>query len=148
MTSASRHRPFGITLITAYDLLMVAILPTAIVMLRVFGMMGGERPETLHVFVTVMLAAGIVITASAVWRAENWARFVMVALITIYYVGLAVGAPYTVDVAAGAPDAWAAWLRVGRSVFWIALHGWYFFVAADWFFDPETLSSDDDRTWI
>lgn len=149
MTQTRRHRPFGVTLITAYDLIMVAILPTTLVMLQVFGVIGTTRPETLHVFASVLLGAGIVISTSAVWRGENWARVVLVALITIYYVGLAFGAPYTVDLAyyAAAGD-WNPWLRAGRSAFWVALHGWYFFVAADWFFDPNRTSPDERAGWL
>ncbi|PEN13848.1 hypothetical protein CRI94_07235 [Longibacter salinarum] len=149
MPQAQLRRPLGVSLISTYDLLMVAILPSALIMLQVFGAIGVGRPETLHVFISVLLSAGIVVSASAIRRGENWARFILLALITIYYVGLAFGAPYTVDLAQYvASDDWNSWLLAGRSVFWIALHGWYFFVSADWFFDPHRTRPDGRSGWL
>lgn len=151
MTTTKRHRPFGITLITAYDLIMIAIMPTTLATYAFFSESAATRPDLMNVFVSVMLAAGVVIAAAAVWRAENWARVALVALVTIYYVSLAASAPWTVDITAGAgSDALEFWLRIGRSVFWIGLHGWYFFSAVDWFFDPTATSADpDSRTgWL
>jgi hypothetical protein len=146
MPPPTRHRPFGITLLAGYDIVMVAVVPAGLAMLRYFGADAAARPELLHVFASMLLAGGIVVTAAAVWRAEDWARYVLVALVTIYYTGLAFDAPYTVDLAAGAggaSDTLEVWLRVGRSIFWIVLHGWYLFSAAAWFFDPQQLGEGE-----
>lgn len=149
MTKTTRHRPFGITLITIYDLIMVAILPTGVATYRFFTESAATRPDVLHMFVSVMIAAGVVIAAAAVWRAENWARITLLALVTIYYVSLALSAPFTVDLTAGAgSEELEYWLRASRSAFWIGLHGWYFFSAVGWFFDPTSSPPDNRAGWM
>ena len=133
------RRPFGITLLTVYDLLMVAIVPSGLAMSRFMTQPAAERPDLLVVFAAILLGGGIVVTSAAVFRGENWSRYVLTALVTIYYVGLIIGAPFAVDVAAAVAGsdggAFETTLRVGRSVFWILLHGWYFFSAVSWFYE-------------
>lgn len=126
-------------MLTVYDLLMVAVVPSGLAMTRFMTQPPAERPELLVVFAAILLGGGIVVTSSAVYRGENWSRYVLTALVTVYYAGLIIDAPFAVDVAAAVAGseggAFETALRVGRSVFWILLHGWYFFNAVSWFYE-------------
>lgn len=135
-------RPFGVTLMTIYDGVMAGIVPAVLAYLRYFGQAPAARPSVLTVFAAFLLSAAIIVAAASAWRGENAGRLSLVGLITIYYVGLMFDAAYTVDLASFVRvDGTAAWetpLRIGRSFFWILLHGWYFLFsrAAGFFASP------------
>jgi len=146
LSSESSHesvatRPFGVTLLTIYDGIMVGILPAVLAYLSYFSGPPEARPNILPVFAAFLLSAGVIYAAASAWRGENTGRFALLGLVTIYYVGLMAGADVTVDVSSSlvAEDsAWETRLRVARSLFWIGLHGWYFLFgrAADFFAAP------------
>jgi hypothetical protein len=134
-------RPFGVTLITIYDGVMVGAIPAVLTYLSYFGQPAAARPSVLVVFAVFLLSAGVITAAASAWRGENSGRIALLVLTTIYYVGLMAGADYTVDLASflrGTGASWETALRVGRSLFWIALHGWYFLFspAAGFFASP------------
>jgi len=134
-------RPFGLTLITAYDGIMIGVVPAVLAYVNYFGSPADTRPTILAMFGVFLLSAGVIFAAASAWRGENTGRFVLLGIATIYYVGLMAGADVTVDLSSylvAADSVWETWLRVARSVFWIGLHGWYFLFgkAADFFAAP------------
>jgi hypothetical protein len=134
-------RPFGLTLITAYDGIMIGIVPSVLAYVNYFGSPAETRPTILAMFGIFLLSAGVIFAAASAWRGENIGRFALLGLVTIYYVGLMAGADVTVDLSSylvAADSVWETRLRIARSLFWIGLHGWYFLFgrAADFFAAP------------
>jgi hypothetical protein len=134
-------RPFGVTLLTLYDGVVVGAIPAVFTYLQYFGQPAANRPDVLTVFASFLLSAGVIVAAASAWRGENTGRFSLLVLTTIYYVGLLVGADITVDLASHlypGDSSLETALRAGRSLFWIGLHGWYFLFgrAADFFASP------------
>jgi hypothetical protein len=122
------RRPFGVSLLTAYDAIMLGILPIGVALVHFFVMDPAARPPEIHVLAMLLLSGGILWTAQGTRAGEPGTRYGLVALVTLYYVGLMFGAPYTVDMAGllhSDGSTMETALRVGRSVFWIGLHGWY-----------------------
>ena len=122
------RRPLGVTLLTMYDGLFVGLLPAAIAVFHFFQVAPEARPPELHILATLLMSAGILWTANGTYHGRPGARLGLVVLATIYYAGLLFGAPYTVDVASllhSGDSAVETALRIGRSLFWIGLHGWY-----------------------
>jgi hypothetical protein len=123
-----------------YDGIMVGILPAAIMCYRQFALAPSLQPPVLEAFAVFMLSGGVLWTASETWGGGGGARLVLVGLTTIYYAGLMVGADYTVDLASlvyTSNSSLEQTLRVIRSLFWIALHGWYLLYATRAYFGEE-----------
>ena len=124
----TRRRPIGITLLTLYDGFFVGILPVAITLVHFFQIDPGARPPEVHILATLLMSAGLLWAANGTYHGRPGARIGLVVLSTMYYAGVLFGAPYTVDAAAllySDGGAVETALRVGRSLFWIGLHGWY-----------------------
>jgi hypothetical protein len=118
--------PLALTLLTYYDILMVGVVPGAIALIQHFSAPPEVRGPILGVFGSLLLSAGVIWAATDAWYGRPWARYGLMALVGIYYGGLAFGAPWTVDLAAvlhpGASTLETV-LRMGRSIFWVGLHG-------------------------
>ena len=127
-STASLRRPLGVTLLTAYDAVMIGIVPAAVAMVHFFLTEPAGRPPTLHILSTLLLSGAVLWAAAGTRAGESGTRYGLVTLATLYYVGLMFGAPYTVDLAGliySDGSVMETALRVGRSAFWIVLHGWY-----------------------
>ena len=90
------------------------------------------RPPTYQILATLLLSGAVLWAASGTRSGESGMRYGLVVLVTLYYVGVMFGTPYTVDPAGvlymSAGDVNPTMeqvLRIGRSLFWILLHGWY-----------------------
>jgi len=123
--------PLALTLLTYYDILLVGVVPGAIALIQHFSAPPEVRGPILVVFGSLLLSAGIIWTANDAWYGRPWARYGLMALVGIYYGGLAFGAPWTVDLAVvlhpGASTLETV-LRMGRSLFWVGLHAGVLFV--------------------
>ena len=132
--------PLVVSLLAFYDIVMVGVVPGALMLMQHLSAAPAER-TVLPVFGALLLSAGIVWAATDAWHGRRWARVGLMALASVYYVGLAVGAPWSVDLASllhvGSSTV-AIVLRVGRSLFWIALHAAILFVLGRRHFEART----------
>jgi hypothetical protein len=125
-----RRPPLVVTLLAFYDVVMVAVVPGVLALAHHFGTAPADR-NVLLVFGTLTLSAGLIWTAADAWYGRPWARYGLMGLASVYYVGLAAGAPWSVDLASLLhvdSSTLAVVLRVVRSLFWIGLHAVILFV--------------------
>lgn len=119
-------RPLGVTILTICAALFAGLLPLTLALgsIFVFPELGVSAPL---MFATAALSLAIFGAAVATWQGNDTGRLALLALVTVFYLILAISNFYTAtsDVVDSATQRKAMITGV-RSLLWIPLYLWYF----------------------
>lgn len=124
--SGQASRPLGVTILTICAALFAGLIPLVLSLATVFVFpeLGVSTPLML---VTAVLSLAVFGTAVATWQGNDTARLALLALVTVFYLTLAITNFYTAtnDLVDSATQRKAMITGV-RSLLWIPLYLWYF----------------------